>query len=63
MVLISQQVIEDAIDCSILNKLSFWDSLIVSAAEYSKCDTLWTEDLSHGQIIRGVKVLNPMLEN
>ncbi|MGD2090465.1 MAG: hypothetical protein PVH61_30110 [Candidatus Aminicenantes bacterium] len=39
--------------------ISFWDALIVSAAESAKCSQLWTEDLNTGQIIRGVKVVNP----
>jgi predicted nucleic acid-binding protein len=59
IVTITPAIINDAIDCSILNVISFWDSLIVSAAEYAKCVQLWTEDLNTGQVIRGVKIVNP----
>lgn len=59
IVTITTAIINDAIDCSILNMLSFWDALIVSAAEYAKCSQLWTEDLNTGQVIRGVKIVNP----
>jgi predicted nucleic acid-binding protein len=59
IVTITPAIINDAIDCSILNVISFWDSLIVSAAEYAKCAQLWTEDLNTGQVIRGVKIVNP----
>ena len=59
-VLITPEIIKEAVDCSILNRLSFWDSLIVSAAESANCETLWTEDLNHGQIIRGVRIENPL---
>jgi predicted nucleic acid-binding protein len=59
VVTVSPTIIKNAIDCSILNKISFWDALIVSAAESAKCGELWSEDLNHGQIIRGVKVVNP----
>ena len=52
-------LIEEAIDCSILNRLSFWDALVVVAVEKARCDRLVTEDLNHGQIIRGVRVENP----
>ena len=59
-VIITPVLIKEAIDCSITNRLSFWDALIVVAAESAKCKLLWTEDLNHGQIIRGVRVENPL---
>ena len=40
-------------------KIAFWDAMIVLAAAESGCDTLWTEDLAHGQTIRGVRIRNP----
>ena len=61
VVVINPDLIESAIDCSILNRLSFWDALIVVSAESACCDSILTEDLNHGQIIRGVKVENPFL--
>ena len=39
--------------------LSFWDALIVAAAARSGADTLYTEDLNDGQMIKGVRVVNP----
>jgi len=59
-VVITPDIIKDAIDCSILNRLSLWDALIVAAAESSHCERIWTEDLNDGQIIRGVRIENPM---
>ena len=59
VVLIDPYLIREAIDVSILNQISFWDSLVVVAAESAKCETLYTEDLNAGQIIRGVKIENP----
>ncbi|RKY57399.1 MAG: PIN domain nuclease, partial [Candidatus Neomarinimicrobiota bacterium] len=50
----------EAIDCSMISQLSFWDALIIVSAERAKCRDIWTEDLNHGQIIRGVKVVNPL---
>jgi len=58
----STEMIKDAIDTSILNKISFWDSLIVVSAESAGCKILLTEDLNHGQFIRGIKIVNPFLE-
>ena len=42
-------------------QLSYWDSLILSAAERSECDTLYSEDLSHGQNYDGIQCINPFL--
>jgi predicted nucleic acid-binding protein len=60
IIIITPEIIREAIDCSIINKLSFWDALIVIAAENAKCEKLWSEDLNHGQVIRGVRVENPL---
>jgi len=59
-VVVSPTLIKDAIDCSIINRLSFWDALIVVSAESAQCEILWTEDLNPGQIIRGVRIENPL---
>ncbi len=59
-VIITPDSIRDAIDCSIINRLSFWDALIVVAAESARCEKLWSEDLNDGQVIRGVQIENPL---
>lgn len=59
MVTVDSTLIKAAIDCHILNRLSFWDALIVSSAASANCETLWTEDLNHGQIINSVQIQNP----
>lgn len=59
VVLADVPMIRTAIDCSILNHISYWDALIVTAARKANCTTLWTEDLNHGQIIQGVRIENP----
>lgn len=42
--------------------LSFWDALIVEAALKAGADRLFTENLQHGQVIEGMRVVNPFLE-
>jgi len=37
----------------------FWDGLILNAAHSSGAEILCTEDLNHGQILGGVRVVNP----
>ena|SRR5207249_431308 len=40
-------------------KLNFWDVMVVHAAAELGCSVLWSEDLSDGQVIRGVTIRNP----
>src|SRR5690349_7018758 len=56
VVVISGVLIREAIDCSVVNRLSFWDALIVVSAERAMAGTLHTEDLNDGQVIRGVRI-------
>ena len=53
--------INRAIDGSILWQVSFWDALIVAAAQKLRCDIIYTEDLNHGQHFDSVRVTNPFL--
>ena len=59
IVTITTSIIFDAIDTTIINQLSFWDSLIICSASAGKCKIIYSEDLNHGQVIRGVEVVNP----
>lgn len=55
------ELIGQAIDISILSQLSFWDALIIAAAEKANCEYLYSEDLNTGQIFRGVLAVNPFV--
>ena len=59
IVQLSPDLIEQAIDRSVLSQLSFWDALIVAASAASGCTTIYSEDLNAGQVIDGVKIANP----
>ena len=49
------RAIEIQADC----QLSYWDSLIIAAAEFASCDIVWSEDLNDGQRYGSVIVRNP----
>ena len=40
-------------------KFSFWDSAIVAAALALGCDRVYTEDLTHGQMVDGLAIVDP----
>jgi predicted nucleic acid-binding protein len=50
-----------AIDLHRLQNLSFWDALVLHSAKQSGCRVLLTEDMQHGQVIDGVRIVNPFL--
>jgi|WetSurMetagenome_2_1015567.scaffolds.fasta_scaffold642570_1 predicted nucleic acid-binding protein len=49
----------DALDIQERWRLSFYDSLIVAAAIDAGCDTLFSEDLQHGMVIRSLTIEDP----
>lgn len=42
-------------------RISFWDALIVNAAEEGDCEVLYSEDLSANQRYGTVRVINPFV--
>ena len=52
-------VLQRALEVRKTHGFSFWDCTIISAALTLGCDRLYTEDLSHGQVIDGMAILNP----
>ncbi len=49
----------DALDIEARYQISFWDALILQAAEHAGAKLLYSEDLSHSQIYGSVRVVNP----
>ncbi|OLE13328.1 MAG: hypothetical protein AUG89_05375 [Acidobacteria bacterium 13_1_20CM_4_56_7] len=52
-----------AIEIQSRYKLSFWDALILHAAEAGGAEILYTEDFSHGQVYGKVRAVNPFLKS
>lgn len=52
-------VLEGALDIKAKTGLSYWDSAIVAAARALGCRDLYSEDMSHGREIDGVRIVNP----
>lgn len=40
---------------------SFYDSLIAAAAAQAGCHVLFSEDMQHGQLVAGLRIVNPFL--
>ncbi len=50
-----------ATDIAELAQISFWDALIVAAAEQVGAGQLLSEDLNPGQQIVGIRIVNPLV--
>jgi predicted nucleic acid-binding protein len=48
-----------ALDIEARYRISFWDALIIQAAEVSGASILYSEDLSGGQTYDSIRVVNP----
>lgn len=50
-----------AIELHRLNRISFWDAMIVHAARLANASVLYSEDMQHRAILGGVRVENPFI--
>jgi predicted nucleic acid-binding protein len=51
-----------ALDTEARHKVSFWDALILQAAEIAGVAVLYSEDLASGQRYGSVRVVNPLTD-
>lgn len=56
---ISLEIVTAALEIRAKLGFSYWDSAIVAAAEALGCRELLSEDLSHGQRIGKLRIVNP----
>jgi predicted nucleic acid-binding protein len=58
---VSESVFWLALEVRKRYQISYWDSAIIAAAAELGCETVYSEDLNHGQLYAGVRVINPFL--
>ena len=52
----------DAHQLACSEQLSWFDALIAEAAIRNRCEVLFSEDFTHGRVIAGMKIRNPLLD-
>jgi predicted nucleic acid-binding protein len=57
----SPEAVLKALEIEVRYKISFWDALVLQAAEQSGAAILYSEDLAAGQNYGPVQVMNPLL--
>ena len=56
---ITLAILNGALEIKAMHGLSYWDSAIVAAARALGCRELYSEDMSHGRDIEGLRIINP----
>jgi predicted nucleic acid-binding protein len=57
---LDESTIEKALELKNIYRYSFYDSLILSSALENNCETIYSEDFNHNQLIEGkLKIINP----
>jgi predicted nucleic acid-binding protein len=61
---VAEPVLNDilaAIDLHRLNGFSYYDALVLRMAKEAGCRILLSEDMQHGQVVDGVRIVNPFV--
>lgn len=58
---ITTAIVLAAIEASARFQISYWDAAIIEAARALGCESVLSEDLSHGRDYSGVRVENPFV--
>ena len=56
---IDMSLVHRAIDTHEKYQTSYWDSLVIAAAERANCSTLYSEDMNEEQLYHQIRVKNP----
>jgi predicted nucleic acid-binding protein len=61
VVQITPTIIHTALDIHQTRRLGFYDSLIRASAQIANCAALYSEDMNAGEVVGGVKLINPFV--
>lgn len=57
--LVTPEIVAQAVDLHQLRSISYYDALIVASAKLSNCTALYSEDMNAGEVVGGMKLVNP----
>ena len=58
----SPELVQRALAIQHETRYHWYDSLMLAAALEARCDVFCSEDLNHGQAVRGMRIENPFLD-
>ncbi len=59
VVQVTPAIIRAGLDLHQIRSVSFYDALILASAEIAGCNVLFSEDMNTGEVMAGVRILNP----
>jgi predicted nucleic acid-binding protein len=59
----SAAAVRAALNTAVTGRASYWDALLVMTAAEAGCTAILSEDLSDGDILGGVRIINPFAES
>lgn len=58
----STDLLAQALRIRVETSYSFYDSLVIAAAQTAGCSTLYSDDMQHQQMVGGLRIVNPFLD-
>ena len=59
---VTMAVLEAALGIQARFGFSYWDSAVIAAASALGCRRLYSEDMTHTQVVDGVMIINPFVQ-
>jgi len=61
VVQVTPAIIRAGLDLHQTCSLAFYDALVLASAQTAGCTVLYSEDMNGGEMVGGVRIMNPML--
>lgn len=58
---VTPAIIRAGLDLHQTRSVSFYDAIVLASAETAGCSVLFSEDMNTGEMIGGVRILNPFI--
>lgn len=62
IVQVTPALIRAGLDFHQTRSVSFYDAIVLASAQTAGCNTLFSEDLSTGEMVGGVRIINPFAQ-
>ena len=62
VVQVTPAIIRAGLDLHQTRSVSFYDAIVLASAQMAGCSVLLSEDMNAGELVGGVRVINPFLE-
>jgi len=62
VVQVTPAIIHAGLDLHQTRSVAFFDAIVLASAHAAGCDRLWTEDMNAGEVVNGVRIVNPFLD-